>query len=208
MAIKEVPNYVDEIRAKLKNDNKYVPQKDLEWAVDVILRHNNCPDWPIDAQKLAENLGFDIYETIFPKGTIGAMVDAGEPIGDIKSLRYILTDKQSDILRKIGTIAHELGHFFIDCDGEHEFYETRPLNLYKIDPQKKIKEENANRFKDALLMPENSLKAFVNGRKGKRWGDVLQEIKYNFVVPSHTARERLEQMMNETINDEDRCRGV
>ncbi|HVA88008.1 MAG TPA: ImmA/IrrE family metallo-endopeptidase [Candidatus Saccharimonadales bacterium] len=108
---------------------------------------------PVDVQKVAEALGFEVLAYPFPETTSGlTFIEAG-----IKCIGY---NQNHAPVRQRFSIAHELGHYL----SGHEPYdhgtthvEGRPSYL---DPQNRLEVE-ANEFAAELLMPDTFLRRDV-----------------------------------------------
>lgn len=75
----------------------------------------------------------------------------------------ILVNSNDPSFRQRFTIAHELGHFFLHSDKEHDvFYRKQTFNLNDQNPSEEIE---ANKFAAALLMPEDQVRLFWRGDK-------------------------------------------
>ncbi|MDR2687916.1 MAG: ImmA/IrrE family metallo-endopeptidase [Oscillospiraceae bacterium] len=211
------PTYVEEIRTSLSSEKERISRKKIEESVNRILFENSISSPPVNVQKLAEDLGFDIFDMTFDAGSgiIGWMEDGAEENDFVKSQRFIGVDSNSDAYRKIGTIAHELGHFFMDCSSDEDYTDVRfrctqdvPEKLMHIivGLSDSYEEENAEAFKNELLMPWKIMLKFLRQCDNEKWGDVLDKIKKAFGVPRHTARDHLERKLNLTISNEDRLK--
>jgi len=201
------PEYVRRFRGRVEGLRGSELQKKIDAEINTILDKNNVKKAPVFVPEIAESLLFDLFFTQFNDGTIGDMADTVENMGGIDSNRYIRVEKRCDNLRSFGTIAHELGHFFIHCNDADAFYERKPLFLLDVSPDDKEKEEQADLFKDSLQMPLRFLKPFIKERCALRrtWRSVLQDIKDEFLVPRHTARARIESLLHKAVCDDMLC---
>jgi Zn-dependent peptidase ImmA (M78 family) len=203
MSKKEMPRYVEDIRSVLHSDPPRLLAQDLiDAAVMKVLYENGVNSHPVDVQKIGKNLGFDIFSAqMKPESdVIGMMGDCFSPFKPLNSRRFIVVDEKSDLLQRTGTIAHELGHFFIDCTSAEDYNEvwyrsSKPIEERSFTPHP-ITEENANLFKDELLMPWLFLRSFLEARKGKSWESILYDIKQSFGVPRHTAKAHIGRRLN------------
>jgi len=206
--------YVEHIRRDLNPETgTRISREKIEEAVKRILFENMITSPPVNVQKLAGSLGFDILGMDFTpdSGIIGWMEDRAEENEYVKSQRFIGIEKNSDSYRKINTVAHELGHFFIDCSSQEDYANIRfrcdqniPEELRPIADCDYCREENAEAFKNELLMPWHFMRSFLEQRANMKWGEILNAVKENFFVPRHTAKYHLERKLKLTISHEDR----
>lgn len=82
----------------------------LEEYTSKILMDNDMYKIPVDVLKIAKNLDIDVYQADMKPGVSGAI-----RLNDNKKYE-ILINKNDTKERKRFTIAHELGHFFLDKD--------------------------------------------------------------------------------------------
>ena len=111
------------------------------------------------------NLAYDADEQVELPINIGKVVERSNVIlkfGEFKdknvsgyydkSERTIFISRSESQVRKMFTIAHELGHYFLHEDKEHEIFYR--LSMVKLDAESKIEEQEANWFAASLLMPK------------------------------------------------------
>ena len=68
--------------------------------------------------------------------------------------------RSENYTRKVFTIAHELGHYFLHSGVTSEFFYRSQMTQIFQDGENKIMESEANCFAASLLMPEKVLKKY------------------------------------------------
>jgi len=192
LAKKDTPNYVEDIRRKHRpNKDKLLEKEELRGYVKRILEYNGVGECPVNPDRIARRLGFDIVWMEFKKGSgiDGMMSDRAEEYERFGSKRFIIVDKNSNMHRRSGTIGHELGHFFLHCNSMDDFNEvyTQHTDEANMTIEEKLREQNATRFRDELLMPWFLLKDFLEEREGMLWKELIPDISQAFNVPRHRA---------------------
>lgn len=119
--------------------------KELEEFAQEILVKNDMYKIPVDLISLANILNIEVYEQELENKISGAIRYSKE------DKRYtILLNKKDNNNRKRFTLAHELGHFFLD----KELLESDEIHidiLYRCSDEK---EKEIDYFAGALLMPK------------------------------------------------------
>ncbi|MDR1465910.1 MAG: ImmA/IrrE family metallo-endopeptidase [Oscillospiraceae bacterium] len=198
MAKLPVEPYVAQVRDLFQGidlENKLVDQDKLDQAVELILEANKIDDPPVNVNDLAKRLNFDVYFLNLPQNILGVMFDTKEPF-EYHSQRAIVLGSQYDNLRNIGTAAHEFGHYFMQCNADTDYYDTRHIEADTIS------EMNANRFRDTLLLPDGIVKKFLRKRQWRKWDKILEEARETFFVPRHLIRPRFERILKRSIVDD------
>ncbi len=129
--------------------SRYIRQK-----AHNILSMANIREPPIDVERIACSLGFEVVRYDFENDAISGVLVIEDEI------RAIGVNRTHHLHRQRFTIAHELGHFVIG----HEDFEQKDLadegkfylddTFARHDP----KEQEANEFAAELLMPEHLLR--------------------------------------------------
>ena len=57
-------------------------------------------------------------------------------------------------------------------------------------------------------MPKRFVLDFLKKQRGNTWGEILSAMKEVFFVPRHTAKTRVECILNQLINEADIFTGV
>lgn len=133
--------------ALVVEDGVLIKQKTLE--IREKFNYENILNLPII--KLAKEIGFNIYEVDFKSINERLSGVLRKKSNDDKP--EIILNRDDCMTRKRFTIAHELGHYFLHCDGKlkDSFFEMRSnFNGKNKDP----KEIEANKFAAELLVPE------------------------------------------------------
>lgn len=126
-----------------------------------ILTECNIYQAPIPVVEIAEKYGFVVVEKFLTNDESGYMVlyNEGIDIQGKKLTKIIVINSAENPYRKRFTIAHELGHYFLEYkDKEHELlgniivHRDNTFNLAN-----KEKENDADMFAGELLMPTDIL---------------------------------------------------
>lgn len=186
MSKKSTPEYVKEIK-----NNKF----DFTAVVSRIYKECNIDSYPINVIQIAKQLEFDIfYRKIKQPNIYGAMWDGDEEIrvGDEKSKRLILVNADDPIEKRLFTIAHELGHFFLHCNDQSNFYER--YHKENDDPIMKIAENQADYFAANLLLPSFIFVPYIYKNKELSRKDFVNKICDNFLVEKETVEKRFKEL--------------
>ncbi|MDB4978479.1 MAG: ribosomal protein [Candidatus Peribacteria bacterium] len=93
----------------------------------------------------------------------------------------IYVNREDSLTRKLFTIAHELGHYFMHRDEEDQFVDS--LFIMRDEEDKYTGQElEANEFAGSLIMPEARLRDYLDDRT-PREEDVVQLAKKFNVSP-------------------------
>ena len=131
-----------------------------------ILTECNIYQAPIPVVEIAEKYGFVVVEKFLTNDESGYMVLCNEGI-DIqgkKLTKIIVVNSVENPYRKRFTIAHELGHYFLEYkDKEHDLSGNIVVHRDNtFNSNNREKEDDADMFAGELLMPtdilENELK--------------------------------------------------
>lgn len=115
-----------------------------DFAQDILVK-NDMYKIPIDLIGLANNNSIDIYEKELEEKISGAIKY------DKKSKKYtILLNKNENYYRKRFTLAHEIGHYFLDKD----ILESDEIHIDILYRSSNEKEKEIDYFAGALLMPK------------------------------------------------------
>ena len=105
---------------------------------------------PIDLSKILQKSGLTLKAGEFEDDNVSGYYD--------KNKKTVYVAKDDSYARKIFTIAHELGHFFLHKHKESEIFYR--LNAVELDKEEKADEQAANWFAACLLMPQELLKNY------------------------------------------------
>jgi len=190
MGKKPVPNYVRDIR-----NNNYSYDK----ITRILFKNLKISTYPINVFKIAKEFQFDIFYGIFKQDNIsGAMWDGDTPInvGDKTSSRFILLNKNDDINRQAFTVAHELGHFLLDCNDNSNFYERYHGDEKQTGDEKEM-EDRADQMAANILMPSWFIEAYVSYiRKAMNMPreNLVEQMTKDFNVEKAAASKRLDEL--------------
>ncbi len=127
-----------------------------------LLRELNVQDIPIQPRKIAEQLQIVVWEREMESQYDGCLMRVGDTWG------ILLNDLIQSESRKNFTIAHELGHYYLDggrterqnsaTDEEHKAVEFVPQHRCQCEDLRafdshQLEEQRANQFAVELLMP-------------------------------------------------------
>lgn len=126
---------MEEIHNKIAEISEYLP-KDKSGA----------PIVPINLSIILNKFNLKAYDVEFKRPDVSGAFDRSA-----KEIYLNSTDPQS---RKLFTLAHELGHYFL-----HSSVESDVLFRERTDHKEK-KEKEADQFAAELLMPESSIRAY------------------------------------------------
>ncbi len=121
-----------------------------------ILRHHKITNVPTDLQIICERLGLEFVELDDPDESDGAVLEMEG------GLRVAMLNKAKPFVRARFTLAHELGHIFLNHD-KREFYDPEVAREWGEDaPEnaKPAKEREADAFASELLIPMEQLKKY------------------------------------------------
>jgi Zn-dependent peptidase ImmA (M78 family) len=145
--------------------------------------------FPIDIEKIASNEKINIIKTSLPEKVSGILEPADNKI-------YI--NENDNEKRQRFTIAHELGHFFLNhCDGIHVDNFKRAYRDTKSTEGLYIIEIEANNFAAELLMPSEEV-----NKKIESFSDdtnlsidqILDDLSTYFNVSQEAMRNKLKNL--------------
>jgi len=125
-----------------------------------ILKQHKIHDVPTNLQVICEKLGLEYVELDDPNELDGAVLE-------LDGTRVAMLNKAKPFVRARFTLAHELGHIFLNHD-KREFYDAEVAREYGEDMpenQKPAKEKEADAFASELLIPMEQLKKFQGDLK-------------------------------------------
>ena len=158
------------------------------------IKETFCPNGITDVYYICECLDIVIHE---------APIKADGYLRCENGKNFIFLKDSLDANRKKFTIAHELGHFFIDWHSELMFgCDIREMDFSR---DYKPREKEANLFAAELLMPINE---FAKNFSGKISYETVSAMAKFFDVSFHAALSRSMDLANEdcvVISSVDRC---
>lgn len=173
-------------------------KQEIKNIVQDILNKHNFGSSNVDIIKLSNVLGFAVY-TLDDSVPFDGVIIANkkdEPIDKtaFKDSKIIGFKKSIAPNQNRFIVAHELGHFFLhSANSENNIY----VYTYhgKNKNEDKEKEEEANFFAANLLVPEESLRKFLNTFKETSSNVFVEEEAANyFKVSTECIRKRLSEV--------------
>lgn len=126
-------------------------EQEIRTMVDDILEETALGTAPIKIISIANFYGFEVYELEFDDETSGVIMADQQAIEGFDTNRVIVVNAAHSPGRKRFTIAHELGHYFLN-DRPDTCFAHRDAFAYDEE------ERDANSFASALLMPEEEVR--------------------------------------------------
>jgi Zn-dependent peptidase ImmA (M78 family) len=120
-----------------------------------LLEEQNIKSAPIYPRKIARELGIYVWERKAESGYDGYMISVDNTWG------IMINGAIKSIPRKRFTVAHELGHYYIDYHDELS-YRCFGKDMEDISSSTKHDEREANEFAVELLMPYNLFRDDIN----------------------------------------------
>ena len=133
---------------------------------------------PIDLGTILEKLKIKLYEVEFDNPTVAGAYN--------KSANAIYVASQDQKTRQFFSVAHELGHYFLNPRKASEIFYRNQLNQF--DNHYPVDEQEANWFAASLLMPRELVK--------KIWQEEKSEaiVAAQFGVSASAAHWRLKNL--------------
>ncbi|ABQ26400.1 ImmA/IrrE family metallo-endopeptidase [Geotalea uraniireducens] len=125
-----------------------------------ILKKHKINEVPTNLQVICESLGLEYVELDDPDELDGMILE-------LDGTRVAMLNKAKPFVRARFTLAHELGHIFLNHD-KREFYDAEVAREYGEDmPEnaKPPKEQEADAFASELLIPVEQLKKYQSDLK-------------------------------------------
>ena len=143
---------------------------------------------PIDTVKLAKHYNLTVAEANLNDNEDGFILINEEKETPI---RIIGVNRNRKPYEKRFIIAHELGHFKIDCEEKgHKIFAMRDGNHGRSD-----EENHIDYFAACLLMPEEFFRSeYENRKKQKSIVEIVRELADLFNVPRESALRRLQEI--------------
>lgn len=131
---------------------------DIIKKVENILTKCKVFSAPIPIVSIAEEYGFIVIESNLKESGFMLIDEDGVNVNGEKHQKVICINAKDSPLRKRFTIAHELGHFFLEVEGQTEakrYFVHREFRDENFDAKK---ERAADLFASELLIPNGLLK--------------------------------------------------
>lgn len=108
---------------------------------------NGVPLVPIDLSKILQKYGLKAYNKNFSEPEISGALD--------RAKKVIYLDATDPYTRKLFTLAHELGHYFLHDTLTHDI-----MYREKSRHGRTVQEKEADEFAAELLMPEATIRLY------------------------------------------------
>lgn len=172
------------------NERVEINMDNIKFQVDSIIEEYTDGSLPIDPVVIAKKVGIPISQVNF-KSVKGSVVLGG--IKKNKENISIYINANDSMARKRFTIAHELGHYFLNhINNKGEF-----VDLHRDVLAVKSKEEQeANEFAGCLLMPEKKLVEKFDQLRKLNFGTGIIEMELSriFKVSQSAMNVRLKRL--------------
>lgn len=167
-------------------------EKEIKETVTEILDETDLDVAPISVVSIANFYGFSVYEMPMEDGVSGIIMADDKDIKGFDSNKIIIVNSNHSARRKRFTIAHELGHYFIN-HRPAKCFAHRDAGNYSSE------ERDANSFASALLMPEDEIRREVNNFKKAGFAELpdsqlIDYIADAFDVSQSAAEVRLKRL--------------
>lgn len=170
----------------------------IKEKVRKILNDCNVYSAPVPIADIAEKYGFVVFETFLEDESGFLLISKeGISINGKKHKKVIAVNSVDTPFRKRFTIAHELGHYFLEVYENEEklvedYYVHREINSYN----NLKREKEADKFAAELLMPTEFVEYEIKrlNRLDLLLTDIPQFISNKFQVSYSSARYRLSEL--------------
>jgi len=125
-----------------------------------VLQKHKITDVPTDLQLICSKQGLQYVELDDPNELDGAILE-------INGIHVAMLNKAKPFVRARFTLAHELGHIFLNHN-KREFYDPETAREYGEDVPENLKppkEREADAFASELLIPTEQLKKYQSSLK-------------------------------------------
>lgn len=127
--------------------DKVIRDKVLEISEYLPKDKSGNPIVPVDLNKILYKFGLKAYNTRFSKPEISGALD--------RKQKRIFLDSTDPYTKKVFTLAHELGHYFLHDDQAYDIlYREKRLHA------RPELEKEADEFAAELLMPEATIRLY------------------------------------------------
>jgi hypothetical protein len=174
-------------------DNMHqVNDEEIKNMVEKVLKETDLNVAPIAIVSIANFYGFSVYEMPMDDSVSGLIMADDKNIEGFDAKQIIVVNSKHSSTRKRFTIAHELGHYFIQNKPSHCFAH-RDAGNYSLE------ERYANNFASTLLMPEDEIIREVGNFKKTKIGEqpdseLINYIANEFDVSQSAAAIRLKKL--------------
>jgi len=166
---------MDKIKAKID---------ELYSKIDGLCYKNGKKVFPVPLIKIAKGLGYKVYtfKPSFETLNISGVVDYDK--------NEILLNESDFVKRQRFTLAHEIGHIYLNYQKSGETVDYRK-DMDKMDkPDPDPKEREANKFAAELLMPEDEfIEKFGNNKDIAKLAEVARYFSTSYSTTEIRAKE-------------------
>jgi hypothetical protein len=158
-----------------KDNMHQVDEEKIRTKVEEVLKETDLNVAPIAIVSIANFYGFSVYEMPMDDSVSGLIMADDKNIEGFDAKQIIVVNSKHTSKRKRFTIAHELGHYFIQNKPSHCFAHRDSGNY-------SLEERYANNFASALLMPEDEIIRKVGNFKKSKIGDLPDSELINYIA--------------------------
>lgn len=143
---------------------------------------------PINIVAVARFFGFSVYESTLNDNLSGLIMVDKEPLKGYASNKIIVVNARHSTKRKRFTVAHELGHYFLNEKAQQCFAHRDIAGAYNRE------ERDANQFASVILMPESKVRECVKNHTFAGILELVEFIADTFNVSKEAAQVRLQKL--------------
>lgn len=183
-------NLVGGNKVNLEIDDEYNRIDRITRVADEVINRYGIIDFPVEPTIIARKLNIPIKEVTFKKHK-GYLVSGGIIKENDELIIYV--NSQESMERKRFTIAHELGHYFLNhMDNKGQYVDLHRELTY----DKSVDEVAADEFAACLLMPEEIIKDKYKllGSLGFSKDMIINKLAEIFFVSKSAMKHRLENL--------------
>ena len=180
-------NILKKLRERKEKNEKFTIEDVENISKEILSQSKYEKEKPIPIVKIAENMGFKVFQQILPQflsGFIGIGKMTEKKFGHNKVICVNISD---ELGHQRFVIGHELGHYLFDYDGiSPEYYDT-----YLKDNHVEFNEKRANKFSASLLMPFDDFQEEMSKIQKEKEDDAVDILKERFEVQDKAAAKRM-----------------
>ena len=158
----------------------------IKAIVKKIIAKNKITDFPIPLEKILKSYKIGLNYSILEDAVSGFLYN--------KDGKYIISvNSRHPIVRQRFTIAHELGHYLLNHQGDLFIDKGYIFRDFRSSTGNIRWEKEANKFAAELLMPQLMLERFINSEKIEDDED-LEIVAQKLVVSTQSLIYRLDNL--------------
>ena len=162
-------------------------------AKEVLEKYHNGTE-SVDVVAICKKAGFELLTAIMPEIDDGFIIVNPNRINmfGVEGYKFIGVNANRNVEEKRFIIAHELGHYFMDCNGA----DTMVYALREKKVGKPEAEQDVDYFAACLLMPETAFKDKYSQLKslGNTAEDIVAVLKNTFEVEQISVERRIKEL--------------